>query len=329
MPRLTCTNCGDRIDVPAGFARAKARCPECGYYTDVPAEIREAEPEPPIAPPVTVPPTTGRPRKARVVPRGDPRDTRPLFEPATDDPAGPPLLEGTDDFDDDQPYAVPGTGTRPCPHCRGELPLDAQFCVHCGRDIATGRKPTRQYQPVSREWFEGWHLSTRWAVLVAVLAIDAMLLGIAISANGGVVSNVLGMMFNVVMQAFILGTFRHLSVKRNPTGKTTITVVQRIAFVPTPTNKVEWRQSQAVGTVPTHDSGVMAWFFCVYLLLLGVLPGLIFYWLVIRPERCEVTLCDHYGATDARVFRAAGHPQAAEIASVISTATGLTLKRVV
>ena len=331
MPRLTCTNCGGQVDVPAGFDRAKARCPECGYYTDVPPEVREAEPDPPPtavarpAPAATQSP--GRPRAARVVPRGDPRDARPQFDP--DGPAGPPLLDGTDDFDDDQPYAVPGTGTTPCPHCRGELPLDAEFCVHCGRDVATGRKPTREYQPLTREWYEGWPQKTRWAVFAGVLALDAVLLGIAIAGNGGIASNVIGMTFNVAMQAFIIGTFRRLHVKRTAAGKATITLARWIAFVPTSAGKIEWRRSQAVGTVPTHDAGVMAWFFFVYLLLLGVVPGLVFYWMVIRPERCEVTLCDLYGATDARVFRASGHPEGTEIARVISTATGLTYRRVV
>ena len=38
---LYCRGCGQRLEIPEGFAKAKLRCGECGVYTDLPPELRE------------------------------------------------------------------------------------------------------------------------------------------------------------------------------------------------------------------------------------------------------------------------------------------------
>ena len=38
MAKVSCQNCGAKVEIPAGFAKARIRCPGCGYYADVPAE---------------------------------------------------------------------------------------------------------------------------------------------------------------------------------------------------------------------------------------------------------------------------------------------------
>lgn len=246
----------------------------------------------------------------------------------TPDDPGPPLLAGTNEWDDDQPYPVPGTGTRPCPHCRKDLPLSATFCVHCGKDLKTGEKSKRRFEPIQRTWSEGWSFSTRAMVLAGVFLLDLVIVGSTMFANGDILFGLAGMLMNMALQTFILGTFSSIAVKRTSQGKATITISRRVGFVKLPPERVDWRESQAVGTVPTHEGG-LAWFFCIYLLFLGVLPGVLFYWFVLHPEKCDVTLCDIYGSTNLRLYRASSVKEGAEVAETISTATGLAYRKVV
>ena len=48
---------------------------------------------------------------------------------------------------------MPGTGLKKCPDCRGDLPLDATLCVHCGVDFGTRtKKAKREYSPLNKSW---------------------------------------------------------------------------------------------------------------------------------------------------------------------------------
>ena len=48
-----------------------------------------------------------------------------------------------------------------------------------------------------------------------------------------------------------------------------------------------------------------------------------FYWIVLRPSRFEVNLCDVYGSTDEMIFRCEDREQSEEVAKTIADATGL------
>ncbi|MGL6095779.1 MAG: hypothetical protein ACRC7O_08305, partial [Fimbriiglobus sp.] len=303
--RVTCQNCGGRVDLPDGHYKSKIRCPHCGYYAEVPPEARSAATATPAVPKAKPVAAVAAKPVVRAVPAIDPRDKRPRFE--TDGPRGAPLLEGTED-DDGKPYAVPGTGTVPCPHCRGELPLGATLCVHCGKDIGTGAKVKREFQPIHRTWEEGWPGAFRAKVLAGVTLADVLLVGITVATGGvNLCSATFMLTFQIALQAFLLGTFDALTVRRTAKGQATLTRNRRIAFTPIKPEKLSWKDSHAVGIVATHDPGFFSWLICAYLFLLGVVPGVVFYWVFIRPERFTVTVCDVHGGTDDVIFRCTDH----------------------
>jgi hypothetical protein len=335
--RVPCPNCGGRVEVPAGFARAKIRCTGCGYYAEVPPELRAAREEAPPArraapvededdgvryefaepPPVRAAPATPA-RRAK--PQVDPRDHRPRFEP--DEPGGAPLLEGTQDEDDDQPYAVPGTGLKHCPHCKGELPLDSTFCVHCGSDLAGPAKAARSFQPINRTWEEGWSLQFRMQVFIAFIVVD-MLAYFLLLADGADVSWFFGVLPQVALQAFLLGSYDTFALKRNAKGQTTLTRTRRLFFYNSQPTKLRWKSSTGVGLVATHDPGLFTWFICAYMTILCIIPGILFYWFVIRPEQFQVALCDEYGSVNEVLVRSKNREQADEVATTVNEATGL------
>ena len=74
----------------------------------------------------------------------------------------------------------------------------------------------------------------------------------------------------------------------------------------------------------TNDAGVFAWAMCIYLILCScIVPGFIFWFIFIRPERFDLILCDVHGATDHVLFRTTTWDEADEIMAVIKEATGL------
>jgi len=85
---------------------------------------------------------------------------------------------------------------------------------------------------------------------------------------------------------------------------------------------------EGVGIIATHNPGVFEWGTFLYLLLLGIVPGILFYIFVIRPERYEVALCDVHGGTDMIIFHTTKREQADEICRTLSDATGLYYKPV-
>ncbi|MFO0847626.1 MAG: hypothetical protein U0871_03560 [Gemmataceae bacterium] len=371
--RVNCQNCGAGIDLPAGYSRAKIRCPGCGYYAEVPADKRSAEDAPASAavgqavPDVSAPTRPAQPdrpdespapRRAaqpaapavarRVVakPQPNPRDRRPFFDP--DEPSGPNLLDGTQEESDDEvkPYAVPGTGLKPCPHCRGELPYHANFCVHCGKDITTGAKADREFQSISRQWEEGWSLQLRMQVLVLAVILDVIALVVLAITDSGA-AGVMSLFVQVGLQAFLLGSYDTFALRRNTKGQTSMTRTRRVCFFALPPTKLKWKQSQGVGLIATHAPGVAAWMTLLYLVInagtfavgaiatslfwlglaaLYLATAAAFYWFVIRPERHEVALCDVYGVTDEIVYRTTHREQAEEVGKLIAEATGLLYK---
>ncbi len=374
--RIPCGNCGGKIAVPAGHIKAKIRCNHCGYYAEVPEAMRSAaEADAPPAPPRPVPAPVatedvytaaqGRapapiaaPQKPKARPRVDARDTRPEF--LVEEGTGPPLLDGTREEDDDRPYAVPGTGLRPCPHCRTDLPLDATFCVHCGEHLAApGKgKPKRTFQPLVGIWFEGWTWETRVGIAVALQVVNILLIALNMSFTGqgllngsAWMTNLSMNLINVFLQLFLVGTYDGFRVERTEKGKAVLTTFRRIAFVKLPPGKVKWKQSSGAGVLATHAPGMVAWFVFLYLLfyglmpaamflysygfsagkivlavlltVLGMSPGIGFYWMVIRPEQFSVALCDEYRCLHGVLFRSKVREQAVEAAKMLTEATRL------
>jgi hypothetical protein len=356
--RVQCQNCGGRVNLPDGYARARIRCPGCGYYADVPPELRGApdgEPVPSAPEPARAAPA----RKAEPVlarkakPQPNPRDTRPFFDP--DQPGGPPLLEGTQEEHDDEvrPYAVPGTGLKKCPHCRGDLPLDSAFCVHCGRELTSGARAVRQFQPINRTWPEGWPPFLRLQIFIAFQVVNAVAAVLLMWTGGGMPKDFSGFatllvanLFQVGMQAFLVGSYDALTVKRTAKGHATLTRVRRVAFFPFPPAKLPWKQSTNVG-IAGADVGLFPKLLCMYFALNGcfyALTGVFyspfmlglaviyfavaagFYWVVLRPNRFEVNLCDVYGSTDEVAFRSQDRAEAEEVATTVAEATGLFYK---
>jgi len=353
--RFICGNCGGKATVPPGYAKAKIRCEHCGYYAEVPPEMRAvagAEPEPetpfdePRRPairsrgipeieddpaPAVAKRAPAKPLTAK--PQRDPRDHRPEFEEQIG--VGVPLLEGDEIEHDGElatPYAVPGIGLKSCPECRGELPLDATFCVHCGWELVGERKlkSQREFTEIDETFHEGWAPAFRLQVFIALQFVNVLLMILGMVATGqkfnditNLGTNVVMNLFNVGLQAFILGSFETLRITRDPKGRCTLLKTRRYLFVPIAPFKIAWKRSSGVGIMATHNPGVMAYLIGLYLLMMGCLPGILFYLFVLRPERFNAALCNEYGGSDEVILHCRNREQAEQVTRTIAEASGL------
>ena len=57
--------------------------------------------------------------------------------------------------------------------------------------------------------------------------------------------------------------------------------------------------------------------------MIAFVPGVLFYWIVIRPERFQIDLTDSLGVTQQTIFRSTDREQAAAVAHFVQDATGL------
>ncbi len=361
--RFICGNCGGKATVPPGYAKAKVRCEHCGYYAEVPAEMRassdavpEAEtpfdqPTAPKPPPIRArvaddfgedepppPPKKGRAKGVIARPQRDPRDHRPEFEEEVG--VGIPLLAG-DHVEHEgpitTPYAVPGTGLKPCPECRGELPLDAAFCVHCGWELVGKRKmkAQREFEPIDKTWHEGWSPAFRMHVFITLQFVNVALMILGMYATGqsfkdvgNIGTNIVMNLLNAGLQAFILGSYETLRVIRDPGGKCTMIKTRRYVFFPWPEFKIQWKRSSGVGIMATHNPGFIAYVICFYLLTMGCLPGILFFIFVLRPERFNAAICNEYGGSDETILHCKNYEQAVDMTRTIAEASGLKWHRI-
>ncbi|HEV3143209.1 MAG TPA: zinc ribbon domain-containing protein [Gemmataceae bacterium] len=289
-------------------------------------------------PPVATPPKrTPKPPPVRQPEVEDDDDIAPVgeteLEPTIIDDEGPErevLIEGTEE-DDRNPYRVTGDVKKQrCPECGKSIDYREQFCVHCGFNLKTGEKAKRNFQPINRVWENGWPFQKRLTAFFVCQAVNlALLVGLWIAA--GFEISIVTLIIQVALQAFLLGTFDTLKLTRNSKGKVTITKTWRYAFVPLKPQTIRWRDHEGLVIVQSHESqefDIFNWGIAIILLGYGCVPGILFWYYVIRPDKWDVALALAHGTADVSLYHGMNEARAREIHAVVSDATGLKDNRI-
>lgn len=356
---ILCRNCGQRLEIPDGHSRSKLRCGECGVFNELPADLvdankaRAAAPvksveddaaallgaEPPVRPKqkraiptppagtrasADVPPPAPLP-VAKQIPDEPPLDDAATYRFAPSEKKEPErdlLIQGTNE-DDGKAYQVTGDiKKKKCPECEKRIDYRTRVCNHCGYNFETKEKSVRDYTPIIREWETGWPMKRRVIVFAVAQVVNlAILIMSALSEQLCVGVTLLLIM--AVLQAFLLGTFDTLKIIRNNKGKVTITRAWRICFMSKPPEKVKWNDSEGVVLVQGREMDLVNWVMCLILLGYGIVPGVLFWWYVIKPDQFHVALSMAHGYPETTLFRGTSEIQAREILQVVMDATGL------
>lgn len=346
---IYCRGCGQRLEIPEGFAKAKWRCAECGVYTDLPADLREQLAKAKPAQQAAAAPVATVPRAAKPPVEDDDVETTGfiteeqlekttgrsgLSTPAS--AANPPkelelperelLVQGTEE-DDVNPYTVHGDApTKMCPECDQRSDARAKACVHCGYHFETKTKAKREYEQVRREWENGWPLQKRLMAFMCMQGVNFVLFLLTL-LGGATCVGFFWISVMIGLQAFLVGTFEKLALTRDSRGRVKVTRTWRYAFFPKPAETVKWRQHDALTIVQTNEFSIIDWGFAFMLLSYGILPGVLFWWFVIRPDKFSVYLCKDHGFPETPIFRTQKEELAKEIQTVVSEVTLLPIQR--
>jgi hypothetical protein len=232
-----------------------------------------------------------------------------------------------DEEDNGLPYVLPTdeVKTRKCEECGKDIDLLAVVCVHCGFDAAAKTKADRTYKPIDRTWQAGWPFERRMAVFLAFQGMNLLTLVISLAGGEGLPVTLLGVVFAVALQAFVLGTYETLRIRRNKKGQAEITTTWRVGFIPMAAKKVNWREHEGVAFGHYDPTGLSDWWIFLILLPWFIVPAILWWWFVIRADRFFAALARDRGYPETYLYRGTSEPQAKEVCQVTTDVTGLPL----
>jgi hypothetical protein len=302
---ITCSACGTVLGVPkGGVPRDGLSCNWCGYVT-LPASEPAPSPKP--------------------APRPAPAPVAAAPAAPADKPAPHPWAD--DDDDNGLPYVLPPdeVKTRKCQACGKDIDLLAVVCVHCGFDAAARQKVERVYAPIDRTWEAGWPFERRMAVFLVFQGLNLLTLLMSLIGSDGLPVTMFGIALTVGMQAFVIGTYDTLRIRRNKKGQTETTITWRVGFIPMAPKKVNWREHEGVAFGHYDPTGITDWWIFFVLLPWFILPAIFWYFYVIRSDRFFAALTRDRGYPETYLYRGMSEAQAREICQVATDATALPL----
>ena len=310
-PTITCTACGTILGVPkSGIPAEGLTCNWCGYVTSATATPTKPA-SPPELPGRSTPATPDTPQPA--APKKKPKGVRHLW--------------GDDEDDDGEAYDLPpeAVKTRRCEACGKDVDVKSLVCIHCGYDTAKKEKIERTFSPIDREWESGWPLQRRIQAFAGMAVLDFVTLVLIIAVDGSAVGGLCGTVFFVALQAFLVGTYEHVRIRRNRKGQVEIVKTWRVAFVPMAPQKVDWREKLGVAFGHYDDTTILDWIILVVLLFSTCIGGILFWWFVFHADRFYAALTRDQGYPEIYLYRGLSEAKAREICQTATDTTGLPL----
>jgi hypothetical protein len=252
----------------------------------------------------------------------DVRRRRELRERPTTAKNLPPAVDLDGDSD---PYTAERDGppTTPCPECHKPIAEGMSVCVACGFNIATGQKTERTFQPLTRQWEWGWPLHKRLTLYFALQAVNGTATLSGVLVGFPLNSMLWAAVTFAALQAFLLGTYERIGLERTRKGQVRLTCTWRYCFIERPPRRIKWSACEAIRLGRSWRPTLIDWWMGVVLLFHFVVPGIIWYWCAIRPDRTYVALLKDHGCTDETLYTGLNEAHARDMAETIHDVTGL------
>ncbi len=228
-----------------------------------------------------------------------------------------------DEDEDGTPYTLDGESDIKCPQCTNMLPPGGVVCTRCGWHLRRRKKLVKTYQPLARSWETNYSLRTRrtiWGVLQFLAFAGSLSLGASWPAFVG------SMVLFALMTSFLLGTFDRLDLVRNDRGKVTLTKTRRICFFTAYELPIDVRGHEGVVTGRSSEVSGWEWLVFFFLLLSGIIPGLVWWYYVIHKITFRAALARDHGYPSAIVYQGWDEAQMRDVAVTLSGAAGLRLQ---
>jgi len=226
--------------------------------------------------------------------------------------------------DEDSEYRLAPVDTSPARMEDADVPIEP-YRVH-GEACVTPKaeSPTAVVlQPLAKSWETLWPLSTRRKIFIAMLSLNVVLLPVGWLLFGSFPATLTAVVVNSLLQAFLIGTFDRIDLVRNANGKVSLTRTWRIAFYQLQPARIRWSEFESVGTRKIYEPHFEDWYIGLLLLMGGIIPGVLWYCFVIRPERLEVIMYKDHGFPDTVLYHGVDESMVEEVAETIMEVTGL------
>lgn len=352
MP-IICEGCGQVVPIPSGYGRNKIQC-ACGIICPVPASaLQETEPARAPTAPSAIEEDAQRWQLVDDVPAPPKPEAKPPVEerlfncrrcgrkvrrqgecPSCDadslpaargEPSWPSVDEPSEDDDEGPPlYGVEGSEDIQCPKCTKRLPPETVLCVRCGFHLKKRKKIVKTYETIEREWETNGSLRNR-LVVFALCEVSMLIQGVLIVYWGEVAAAGVIAYFIVLtaVLAFLIGTFDRIHLSRDARGRTRLTKLWRLGFVPRPEETIDVRDYESIVSNLFHDVGFWDYFVLVFLFVSGIIPGVLWWYFVLYKASFRLSLTRDHGRPEYQVYAGTNEKQMKEIAFALRDASGL------
>jgi hypothetical protein len=121
-----------------------------------------------------------------------------------------------------------------------------------------------------------------------------------------------------VLTAFLLGTYARTDLIRSESGKVRLIQTWRVCFVARPAQAIRRSEYEGVVSGKGRAADVWDWFVQVLLLIMGILPGVLWWYFVIRPDSYFVALTRDHGFPERTLYWGWDERQAQDMARTLS-----------
>ena len=178
----------------------------------------------------------------------------------------------------------------------------------------------------TESWECGWPLQTRVRAFAVLAGLNVPAMFVSIFVFGGSAGTAVFLVFfGTGMLAFLLGTYFSLTLSRNARGKVRLTKTWRVAFYTLQPETIHWSEYEAIGAIKLYALHFEDWFVFFVLLAYGVVPGLLWWWFMLRPENFEVYLYKNHGFPETCIFRTQQELLAQRVAETVSEVTAVPM----
>jgi hypothetical protein len=243
-------------------------------------------------------------------------------------PQPPGRVTWTQEDEDGDPYNVHGGMKVPCcASCGRDFEPGTVVCLACGFNQQTAEKTKREYQPLEREWETGLPYQKRMSFFVGA----QVMMFVCGAFSGLLAENPDGFLtvwgLFAAMLGFVLGTYERINLTRTRRGQCTLTKTWRVFFYARPTQKLSLDGYEGIVTGRVNESLFWEWFIFVMLIITGVVPGLIWYYVALYTPTFYVALARDHGHPETFLYRGTNQDQMREMATDISDAVGMAYLR--
>jgi hypothetical protein len=220
-------------------------------------------------------------------------------------------------------YGVTSSVEIRCPCCQKTLPPDARHCPACGLDLKKGTKPRRVFERVERSWEAG--LSFRRRLLIFILCQAVV---IPVGLTGAILGDRVGAFISswipfTLLLLFIVGTYSRVDLVRKKNGRSSLSKTWRLGLVELPPTRYRLGEFEGVSVGMANDTNVTDWILFCFLVPMGIIPAILFWYHVIRKNTFYVALTRDHGYPAETLYRGTNEALAREIADALHDLSGL------